>query len=133
MSESREEIAHRKDKGALREMLRSQPFWVTVALALMCVVMSQMSNVFLTEDNFFNVTRNFAFIGIIAMGMTAVIITGGIDLSVGSVVGISGMITAMVLHAGHSWWAGIAAGLLAALACGLVNGILIRSEEHTSE
>jgi len=124
MSESLEEIAHRKDKGPLREMLRSQPFWVTVALVLMCVVMSQMSNVFFTEDNFFNVTRNFAFIGIIAMGMTAVIITGGIDLSVGSVVGISGMITAMVLHAGHSWWAGIIAGLLTALACGLVNGIV---------
>jgi ribose transport system permease protein len=59
------------------------------------------------------------------MGMTAVIITGGIDLSVGSVVGISGMVTAMVLNAGHSWWAGILAGLLTALACGLVNGILI--------
>ena len=42
---------------------------------------------FFTEDNFFNITRNFSFIGIIALGMTAVIMTGGIDLSVGSVVG----------------------------------------------
>jgi ribose transport system permease protein len=106
-------------------MIRSQPFWVTVALALICVVMSQISDVFFTEDNFFNVTRNFAFIGIIAIGMTAVIITGGIDLSVGSIVGLSGIVTGLVLHAGHSLWAGIAAGLLTALACGLVNGILI--------
>src|SRR5260221_5236132 len=125
MSESPEEIAQRRQKNPLRAMLRSQPFWVTVALALMCVVMSQVSSVFFTEDNFFNVTRNFAFIGIIAMGMTAVIITGGIDLSVGSVVGISGIVTAMVLHAGHSWWIGIAAGVLTALACGLINGIVI--------
>src|SRR5258706_13558918 len=124
MSESPEEIAQRRQKNPLRAMLRSQPFWVTVALALMCVVMSQVSIVFFTEDNFFNVTRNFAFIGIIAMGMTAVIITGGIDLSVGSGVGISGIVTAMGLPAGHSWWIGIAAGLLAALVCGLVNGIL---------
>ena len=106
-------------------MIRSQPFWVTVALALICVVMSQISNVFFTEDNFFNVTRNFAFIGIIAMGMTAVIITGGIDLSVGSIVGLSGIVTGLVLNAGHSLWAGIAAGLLIALLCGLINGILI--------
>jgi len=125
MKESADEIAQRKDKGALRQMVRSQPFWVTIALLVMCLIMSQMSSVFFTEDNFFNVTRNFAFIGIIAMGMTAVIITGGIDLSVGSVVGISGMVTAMVLNGGHSWWAGIVAGLLVALMCGLVNGILI--------
>ena len=125
MKESSEEVAQRKDKGPLRQMVRSQPFWVTIALLAMCLTMSQMSSVFFTEDNFFNVTRNFAFIGIIAMGMTAVIITGGIDLSVGSVVGISGMVTAMVLNGGHSWWAGIAAGLLVALMCGLVNGLLI--------
>jgi ribose transport system permease protein len=125
MSESAEEIAYRKHKSWLREMLRSQPFWVTVALVLICVVMSQESNVFFTDDNFFNVTRNFAFIGIIAMGMTAVIITGGIDLSVGSVVGLSGIVTGLVLTAGHSIWAGVGAGLAAALLCGLVNGILI--------
>ena len=125
MSLSKEEIAQKKEKGPLREMVRSQPFWVTVALALICVVMSQVSDVFFTEDNFFNVTRNFAFIGIIAIGMTAVIITGGIDLSVGSIVGLSGIVTGLVLHAGHPLWAGIAAGLLTALFCGLVNGILI--------
>jgi ribose transport system permease protein len=125
MSDSLEEIAQKGGRGPLREMVSSQPFWVTIALALICVVMSQVSNVFFTEDNFFNVTRNFAFIGIIAMGMTAVIITGGIDLSVGSVVGLSGIVTGMVLNTGHSWWAGIIAGLLTALACGLVNGILI--------
>ncbi len=125
MKLSLEEIAQRREKSPLRTMIRSQPFWVTVALALICVVMSQISNVFFTEDNFFNVTRNFAFIGIIAMGMTAVIITGGIDLSVGSVVGLSGIVTGLVLNAGHSLWVGIAAGLLTALLCGLINGILI--------
>ena len=125
MSDSLEEIAQKRDKGPLREMVRSQPFWVTVALALICAVMSQVSEVFFTEDNFFNVTRNFAFIGIIAMGMTAVIITGGIDLSVGSVVGLSGIVTGLVLQAGYPLGAGITAGLLTALACGLVNGILI--------
>jgi ribose transport system permease protein len=54
-----------------------------------------------------------------------VIITRGIDLSVGSIVGLSGMIAGMALNAGHSWWFGILAGLLTAVACGLVNGVLI--------
>src|SRR5258706_7081826 len=106
-------------------MLVNQPYWVTVALALMCVVLSQVPDVFCTEDSFFNVTRIFAFIGIIAMGMTAVIITGGIDLSVGSVVGLSGIVTGLVLHAGYSLGLGITAGLLTALLCGFINGVLI--------
>ena len=127
MSVSLEQIAQKGGKGPLREMVSSQPFWVTIALGLICLVMSQVSEVFFTGDNFFNVTRNFAFIGIIAIGMTAVIITGGIDLSVGSIVGLSGIVVGMVLHAGHSLGASIAAGLLTALACGLVNGILIAS------
>jgi ribose transport system permease protein len=125
MRVSQEETALKGGKSPLRELITSQPFWVTIALGLICLVMSQVSNVFFTEDNFFNVTRNFAFIGIIAMGMTAVIITGGIDLSVGSIVGLSGIVTGLVLHAGYPLWAAIAAGLLTALLCGLVNGILI--------
>ena len=125
MSVSLEEIAQKREHSPLRQMVRSQPFWVTIALVLICAVMSQVSDVFFSDDNFFNVTRNFAFIGIIAIGMTAVIITGGIDLSVGSIVGLSGIVTGLVLNAGHPLWAGIAAGLLTALLCGLVNGILI--------
>jgi len=125
MSIAIDDVSRQREWGPLRQLLRSQPFWVTVALGLMCLVMAHVSNVFFTDDNFFNVTRNFAFIGIIALGMTAVIITGGIDLSVGSVVGISGIATGMVLNAGYHWWLGILAGILTALACGLVNGLLI--------
>jgi ribose transport system permease protein len=87
--------------------------------------MSMVSDVFATGDNFFNVTRNFAFIGIIALGMTAVIITAGIDLSVGSVMGLSGIVTGLVLNAGYGMVVGCTAGLLTALACGAVNGVLI--------
>jgi ribose transport system permease protein len=125
MSIAINEVSRQREWGPLRLLLRSQSFWVTVALGLMCLVMAHVSNVFFTDDNFFNVSRNFAFIGIIALGMTAVIITGGIDLSVGSVVGISGIVTGMVLNAGYSWWMGILSGILTALACGLVNGLLI--------
>ena len=59
-------------------------------------------NAFATADNFFNITRNFAFIGIMALGMTAVIITGGIDLSVGSIMGVVGVVCGLLLQAGLS-------------------------------
>ena len=60
-------------------------------------VMSIREPVFASEDNFFNITRNFAFIGIMALGMTPVIITGGIDLSVGSVMGVVAIVCGLTL------------------------------------
>ena len=65
-------------------LLGAQSFWVTIALLIICVVMSYLQPAsFATPENFYNITRNFSFIGIMALGMTAVIATGGIDLSVG--------------------------------------------------
>jgi ribose transport system permease protein len=125
MSVSLEQVARQREYTPLRALLANQSIWVTLALAIICLVMAHVSDVFWTEDNLFNITRNFSFIGIIALGMTTVIITRGIDLSVGSVVGLSGMVTGMVLYAGHSWWWGMLSGVLTALACGLVNGVLI--------
>jgi ribose transport system permease protein len=120
-----EEVFEQREHTLLRALLRQQAFWVTIALIIMCAVMAHVSDVFFTEDNFFNIARNFSFIGIIALGMTAVIVTGGIDLSVGSIVGVSAIVTSLVLHAGYSWWAGTLAGLAAGLSCGLVNGLLV--------
>ena len=55
---------------------------------------------FASIENFYNITRNFAFIGIMALGMTTVIITGGIDLSVGSVMGLAAIVAGLVLQDG---------------------------------
>ena len=60
-----------------------------------------------------------------ALGMTAVILTGGIDLSVGSIMGLVGVVCGLVLQAGQHWAVAIAAGLLAGAATGAVNGVLI--------
>ena len=84
-----------------------------MALILICLVMSWLQpDAFASLDNFFNITRNFAFIGIMALGMTAVIITGGIDLSVGSIMGLVGVAAGLVLQAGYSAWLAILVGLL---------------------
>src|SRR5258708_8042000 len=75
-------------KRGLHKLLAAQSFWVTIVLVVICGVMSYREpGSFATEDNFFNITRNFAFIGVMALGMTPVIITGGVDPSVGPVMG----------------------------------------------
>jgi ribose transport system permease protein len=109
----------------LTRLTSSQTFWVFIALVAACVFLSFFTNSFATTNNLFNITRNLTFFAIIALGMTVVIITGGIDLSVGSVLCLSSMTLAVVMHAGYSIEVGIAASLGAALAVGAFNGVLI--------
>ena len=96
-----------------------------VAVILACIFLSFATNSFATSNNLYNVTRNFTFVAIIALGMTVVIITGGIDLSVGSVLCLCSMVLAVVMHAGYSIEVGIAASLGTALLIGAFNGVLI--------
>ncbi|MDR5758808.1 ABC transporter permease [Caballeronia sp. LZ035] len=106
-------------------MLASQVFWVVLATVVACIVLSLATSTFATSQNLFNVTRNFAFVAIVALGMMAVIVTGGIDISVGSTIGLSGVVLSVVMNAGYPLWAGIGMGLLTAGLVGLVNGVLI--------
>jgi ribose transport system permease protein len=80
---------------------------------------------FASSENFFNITRNFSFIGIMALGMTAVIATGGIDLSVGSIMGLTAVASGLTLEAHYPAWAAIIVGLLAGGIAGLINGLVI--------
>ena len=92
-----------KEQTLLQRVLASQPFWVTVALArALSSSWRCYEPSFGTADNFANMTRNFAPFGIMALGMTVVIITGGIDLSVGSVMGLVGDRRRPVPHLGIS-------------------------------
>jgi ribose transport system permease protein len=102
-----------------------QAFWVFLALIAACVFLSFATNSFATPNNLFNITRNFTFVAVIALGMTVVIITGGIDLSVGSVLCLCSMILAVVMHAGYNIEIGIAAAIGTALLVGAFNGVLI--------
>src|ERR1700738_584299 len=102
-----------------------QAFWVLLAVCFACVFLSFATNSFATSNNIFNVARNFTFVAVIALGMTLVIITGGIDLSVGSVLCLISMVLAVVMHAGFSLWTGLAAAVIASLAVGGFNGVLI--------
>jgi ribose transport system permease protein len=125
MSAALEEVINKRTHGPLAYLLTRQTFWVFLATVAACILVAFGSDKFLTGQNLFNVTRNFAFVAIAALGMTAVIITGGIDLSVGSVMGLSAMITGMVMAAGYPVPLGIVAGLSVALLVGLFNGFMV--------
>ena len=109
----------------LRSVFTSQPFWVTVALLVLVVVMAWKEQSFATADNVANITRNFAPFGIMALGMTIVIITGGIDLSVGSVMGLVAIVAGLFLTNEYPWYVAFFMGILAGMLCGAVNGFFV--------
>jgi ribose transport system permease protein len=118
-------ISGSQHRSALSRVANLQVFWVFLAAVIACVALSFMTDAFATERNLFNVARNFAFVAIIAIGMTAVIASGGIDLSVGSTVVLSAMVISVLMEAGNPFWLSAAAALGAALLVGMINGVLI--------
>lgn len=98
---------------------------IFIALALECLVLALASPAFFSIENVLNVLRQNAFTAIVSAGMTFVILTAGIDLSVGSVVGLSGVLCADVMVHGHGVAAGVLAGVAAGVAVGAVNGWIV--------
>jgi ribose transport system permease protein len=96
-----------------------------LSLILLFVALWIASPNFLTATNLSSVVRQTAVINIMALGMTIVIISGGIDLSVGSILGLAGLLGTMAMEAGASIVVGVGVGLLTGLVCGFLNGIMI--------
>jgi len=119
------DVVDLKESTWLRSVWASQPFWVTVALLILILVMSLTEPSFATADNVSNITRNFAPFGIMALGMTIVIITGGIDLSVGSVMGLVAIVAGLFLTKEYPWYVAFFMGLMAGTLCGAINGFFV--------
>jgi ribose/xylose/arabinose/galactoside ABC-type transport system permease subunit len=101
-------------------------------ILIICILSALRPDTFLTADNFLNVLRRSSVNGIIAIGMTAVIISAGIDLSVGSMMALSGMVGAWIMIViggsnpeGMTLVVGTLVGIATGFACGLLNGVLI--------
>jgi len=102
-------------------MLKENASW----LALVCVFIFAGIRypAFLSSENLLNILRQNSMLGLVSVGMTLVILSGGIDLSVGSLVAVGGVVAAEFSYHGSA--AGIACGLLAGGLLGLANGVLI--------
>ncbi|MCZ2149831.1 MAG: ABC transporter permease [Bryobacterales bacterium] len=79
---------------------------------------------FLTKTNLSSVVRQTAVINLMALGMTLVIVAGGIDLSVGAILAMGGLLGTMAMAKGNPIWLGVMIGILAGGVCGLANGLL---------
>ncbi|MBF9018024.1 MULTISPECIES: ABC transporter permease [unclassified Oceanispirochaeta] len=100
-------------------------YGIIIAFFLICLILAIMSPVFLSPINILNVFRQTSIYGIMAVGMTFVILTGGIDLSVGSLLAISGVVSAGMLKAGFGLFPVVFITLLVGFLFGLVNGLII--------
>lgn len=103
----------------------SQKLGPVLALLVLVVAVSVMNMSFLAPSNLLNLLRQVSINALIAFGMTFVILTGGIDLSVGSILALSGAISAYMIQAGVSPAISIAIGMLTGALFGLINGILV--------
>ncbi|MCX7941560.1 MAG: ABC transporter permease [Dictyoglomaceae bacterium] len=104
---------------------RIQEIGILIILFILCLFLSIATPTFLTSTNIFNILRAFSWIAISAFGISMVIITGGIDLSVGSVMALSGLITAMMLRANLGDFLSILGGLFIGAFVGFINGLLV--------
>ena len=103
-----------------------QQLGLAVALAALMIGLSIAHPNFVTLGNLINLVRQISINGILAVGVTYVLLTGGVDLSLGSLVALTGVIAAMFAHPGkHALIVPIAAGIAGGALCGVINGFLV--------
>jgi ribose transport system permease protein len=114
-----------KKKMATGSRGMGQVLTVTVGLILLCLVFSILNTTFFSGRNINNLLRQIAPILLIGIGQSYVLITGNIDLSIGSVVGMSTMISATLMTKGMNPWLAVIFTFAACIAIGLINGFLV--------
>lgn len=101
-------------------------FGIPLVLLVIGAALTASTDTFLTVSNLTNVARQVSINGILAVGVTFVLLTGGVDLSLGAVVALSGVVCATFAHPGeHPLIVPILAGLLTGALCGLTNGLIV--------
>jgi ribose/xylose/arabinose/galactoside ABC-type transport system permease subunit len=127
MSMSSEETRPYQIQRGFHRALRFEEFGILLAMALFFIVGAVSSPYFLTVGNLTGILQNITFLGFLSIGVGLTLMAGEIDISVGSVFGLSAVVTALILKSGQPVVAAIAAGLLTGVACGLVNGLVAQA------
>jgi ribose transport system permease protein len=119
-SQEKAVIKNKQSKKAVFEKM-----YALLGLVLLSVTLTILSPYFLTIDNLLSIALQTAIIAILALGQVYVIISGGIDLSVGSILALSGVISAQLLVSGWPTALAIVVGILAGALLGFINGLVI--------
>jgi ribose/xylose/arabinose/galactoside ABC-type transport system permease subunit len=105
--------------------VKARRFGTLIGLLFLCAVLWALTPHFLTISNLLNIVQQTSINAIVAAGMTFVIISGGIDLSVGSIVALSGVVLGTLLQSGQPVAVAIPAAAAVGIGCGLLNGALV--------
>ena len=124
MAEKTVARAKTKATSALPLWLRGRETGVLIALIVMCLALTLLNDRFLTSTNLLNIGRQVSLLGIMAVGMTFVLIAGEVDLSVGSTYAFAGLSCGMIILTGVPLVLAIIVGLICGAVIGLINGLL---------
>ena len=103
----------------------SSEITLLMILVVICLILTFANDAFLTGRNFSNLGKQTSINGIVAIGMTFVIISGGIDLSVGPMVGMSSMVAALLMRDGTSMLLAVVIGVVSTAVLGAINGVTV--------
>jgi ribose transport system permease protein len=112
-------------RATMRRIVAGREAGTLLGLLVLCIGLWIATPFFATAANLTNVAEQSAIVGVIAIGMTFVILTGGIDLSVGSLVALVGVVIGAALRSGMPVFVAVLVGLVAGVAAGVVNGLMI--------
>ena len=121
---SREQTGIKKEL-IIKNIFRVKEIGIMIPTILLIIIVQMVNPLFLTKLNVLSILRSSGYMLIPALGMTLILISGGLDLSVGSVYGLGGVVTAYCLTNGLPIVPSVLLGLLSGMACGILNGVVI--------
>ena len=116
-----------KDKKTQLKKVNWNDLAILLILVVLVVILAFIRPVFLTPNNLLNIMRQVSIVAILGIGMTYVLISAEIDLSVGSLVALSGVVVAMMLKSGVPIPISILAGILVSVGCGFLNSYICKN------
>ncbi|MCD6577620.1 MAG: ABC transporter permease [Anaerolineaceae bacterium] len=114
----------KENRKGIRKPILAREAGVFFSLILMCLFLSIATESFLGVRNLLNVGRQISLLGIMSIGMTFVLITGEIDLSIGSIYALSGIVTGLLIINQYNLYVSITAGLVIGVIIGFLNGFI---------
>lgn len=109
----------------VRNVVRSQNAQLIAVLALIAIVVTFVNPNFMKISNVVSIFQQISVLGILTMAMALALISGGIDLSIGMIMALAGVVISRIITAGGPVWLAVLGGIVAATLCGLVNGLII--------
>ena len=118
-------MEQKRNDNTFRNLLRKDEAGMTIFLVGLCLLVGLFNNSFFLLTNIINILRTSALTILVGVGLTYVLISGHIDLSLGSTIGLGGMVTGILIFDGWPIWIGILCGIAAGGLVGVFNGIII--------